>query len=70
MEEICGVTYAECAVDKLSFVAVAEDGVKKEDAVRLKFDLSHMFIFDADTRLTLLERDGGYKVTDYPKRRS
>lgn len=66
VEEICGVTYAECAVDKLSFVAVAEDGVKKEDAVRLKFDLSHMFIFDADTRLTLLERDGGYKVTDYP----
>ncbi len=64
-QEICGTHYADCDGKKLSFVVKAE-GVKKDDEVTLCADLSHMFIFDAETRLTLLERDGGYKKTDYP----
>lgn len=64
-QEICGTSYADCDGAKLSFVVKAE-GAKKDDEVSLTADLSHMFIFDAETRLTLLERDDGYKKTDYP----
>ncbi|MGN0804486.1 MAG: ABC transporter ATP-binding protein [Candidatus Coproplasma sp.] len=63
-QQICGVGYADCDGEKLSFVVKA-DGLNKGDEVTLTADLSHMFIFDADTRLTLLERDEGYKKTDY-----
>ncbi|MGN1060248.1 MAG: ABC transporter ATP-binding protein [Candidatus Coproplasma sp.] len=63
-QEICGTGYADCDAGKLSFVVKA-DGVKKDDTVSVGFDLTHAYLFDADTRLTLLERDGGYKKTDF-----
>lgn len=63
-EEIAGTSYADCDGGKLSFVVTA-DGVKKGDKVKITADLSHMFIFDAETRLTLLERDDGYEKTEF-----
>lgn len=63
-EEIAGTSYADCDGGKLSFVVTA-DGVKKGDKVSVTADLSHMFIFDAETRLTLLERDDGYEKTEF-----
>ncbi len=63
-EEISGTPYADCEGGKLSFVVTA-DGVKKGDNVNLTADLSHMFIFDAETRLSLLVRDGGYEKTEF-----
>lgn len=65
-QEICGTGYADCDAGKLSFVVKA-DGVKKEDSVLVGFDLTHAYLFDADTRLTVLERDGGYVKTEYPE---
>lgn len=64
-QTICGAGYADCDGEKLSFVVKAE-GVNKDDEVSLCADLTHMFIFDGETRLTLLERDGGYCKTAYP----
>lgn len=63
-QTICGVGYADCDGEKLSFVVKA-DGVKKDDEVSIGADLTHLYIFDADSRLTLLERDGGYTKTQY-----
>lgn len=63
-EGICGATYADCDGGKLSFV-VRVEGAKKGDKVTLSADLTHAFVFDAETRLTLLERDCGYRKTEY-----
>lgn len=65
-EEIAGCNYADCDLgNKVSFVVKA-DGVNKGDGVTLCADMTHAYLFDAETRLTLLERDGGYEKTDYP----
>ena len=72
VEEIAGSYYAECEGEKLAF-AVKLGGkkegdkapVSKDDAVCVKCDLSHALLFDAESRLTLLTRDDGYKKTDF-----
>ena len=64
-EKIGGCGYADCDGGKLSFVVKAE-GVNKGDKVTLCADMTRAYLFDADTRLTLLERDGGYEKTEYP----
>lgn len=64
-QEICGTGYADCDAGKLSFVVKA-DGVKKDDTVSIRMDLTRAYLFDAETRLTLLARDSGYVKTDYP----
>lgn len=63
-EEIAGTLYADCDGDKLSFVVRAEN-VSKGDEVTLSADMTRALIFDAETRLTLLQRDEGYKKTDF-----
>lgn len=66
VEEIAGVSYADCDLgNKVSFVVTAEN-VGKGDGVTVSADMTHAYLFDADTRLTLLSRDGGYQKTDYP----
>lgn len=63
-EEVAGVGYAECDGNKLSFV-IKSGKVEKGDKLGLCADMTHAYLFDADTRLTLLERDGGYVNTGY-----
>ncbi|MGN0818336.1 MAG: ABC transporter ATP-binding protein, partial [Candidatus Coproplasma sp.] len=64
-EKIAGKLYADCDVTPdLSFVALSDE-CGKGDEVNLSLDLSHLYVFDADTRLTLLARDEGYCKTDY-----
>lgn len=66
VEEIAGVSYADCDLgNKVSFVVTAEN-VGKGDGVTVSADMTHAYLFDADTRLTLLSRDGGYQKTEYP----
>ena len=64
-EEVAGCNYADCDGKNLSFVVKA-DGVSKGDSVTLCADMTHAYLFDAETRLTLLERDAGYEKTEYP----
>ncbi len=64
VEEIAGANYAECEIGKLSLI-VRADGVNKGDETHIKPDTSHAYLFDAETRLTLLERDGGYVETEH-----
>lgn len=62
-EEIAGKAYADCEVGKLSFVVKGK--ANKGDNVKLTADMTHAFIFDATTRLTLLQRDAGYVNTGF-----
>ena len=64
-EEVCGVTYASCDCGDHTFVVRAE-GATKGDSIDVSADLKHMLIFDAVSRLTLLERDEGYAKTGLP----
>ena len=60
-EEADGKLYAECALDgKLSLLALAPEGTAKGDGVNVSPDGDHIYIFDGQTRITLLSRDGGY----------
>ncbi len=59
-----GKTYAECKLgDKLTLLATCEKEGEKGAAVKIKIDCERLLIFDGETRLTLLSRDGGYRVT-------
>ena len=62
-EEVAGKTYADCSVGKLSFVV--KGGAAKGDKVHVCADMTRAFVFDAVTRLTLLQRDNGYVNTGY-----
>lgn len=64
-----GVTYAECNLGGgNSFIGVMPEGVNavKGDGVNLAVDWQRLHLFDGETRLTLLSRDGGYIKTGYP----
>lgn len=64
-EQIGGKTYVDCETqEKLSFVLAAE-GAEKGAEIPVAADLSRLYVFDAETRLTLLARDGGYTETGY-----
>lgn len=61
-EECDGAVYADCTDGNVIFRAtLAAD--KKKGNLGLEADLSRLYIFDAETRLTLLSRDAGYKDT-------
>lgn len=62
-EEIAGKTYADCDLGKLSFVVSGK--AAKGESVKIQADMTHAFIFDGVTRLTLLQRDGGYVNTGF-----
>jgi hypothetical protein len=65
VEEAEGKTYADCDTEgKLSIVTEIA-GANKGDEVKLVADLSRLYIFDADTRFNLLDRDEGYIKTPY-----
>lgn len=60
-----GHTYCECDVIKdVSLVVKGSENLSGTD-VKVNIDLTRLYIFDAETRLTLLNRDAGYKQTDY-----
>lgn len=74
--EICGTVakvendgdkwFAECDLaNGVSLVVAADDKTAKGGAAKIKIDSSHVYLFDSVTRLTLLERDGGYKKSDF-----
>ena len=62
-EEISGADYADCDAGKLSFVVKGK--AEKGESVKIRADMTHAFVFDAVTRLTLLQRDNGYVNTGF-----
>ena len=46
-------------------VARAPAGTAKGGAAKIKPDGARIYLFDGQTRLTLLSRDGGYEQTSY-----
>lgn len=64
-EEADGKLYAECGAGGASLLAIAPQGTQKGDAARISPDGAHIYLFDGQTRLTLLGRDGGYAATGF-----
>lgn len=65
-EEADGRLYAECQLSgDLSLLALAPAGTAKGGAAKIKPDGARIYLFDGQTRLTLLSRDGGYEQTSY-----
>lgn len=65
-EEADGVTYAECTLSDGQIVLVTADAHRgKTETVSLAVDGTRLYLFDAETRLTLLSRDSGYKPTGH-----
>lgn len=58
-------TYAECKICGAEFIILVADGAKTGDSVKVRIDPDRIQLFDEDTRITLLERDGGYVKTPY-----
>ena len=59
-------TYAEIAVDGgISMIVGGQSTLNKDEKLQIEIDLTKLLIFDGQTRLTLLSRDGGYKNTGY-----
>lgn len=61
-----GVTYGEFLFGGAEIIITAAEGAAAGEC-RAKFDEDRLYIFDADTRYSLLDRDEGYKKTDYPE---
>lgn len=57
--------YAECAVGGYNLVVTCGADAKQGGKTKIKADPDRLYIFDGETRLTLLERDGGYVKTEY-----
>ncbi|MCH5146642.1 MAG: ABC transporter ATP-binding protein [Clostridiales bacterium] len=58
-------TYAECDLSGQPVLATLGSKAVNGAEVKLAVDLSRLYIFDSETRLTLLKRDGGYKNTGH-----
>ena len=57
-------TYAECSIDGGKPVIVwGQSTLLKGEEVKISVNLNRLYLFDGQTRLTLLNRDGGYKNT-------
>lgn len=61
-----GVTYAEFSVFGSDIIVTAAEGAPAGEC-KVRFDPDRLYIFDAETRFNLLDRDEGYKKTDYPE---
>lgn len=58
--------YAECSLDGgISMIVRGQTELNKGEAREIKVDFTRLYIFDAETRLTLLDRDGGYAETGF-----
>ncbi|MDE6597853.1 MAG: ABC transporter ATP-binding protein [Clostridia bacterium] len=57
--------YAEAEVGGKTLIVTTDEKAEKGAKTKLDIDLDRVYLFDADTRLTLLARDEGYKKTDF-----
>ena len=65
-EEADGKLYAECNLNKdVSLLALVPGETKKGDSLNLAPDGEHIYLFDGQTRISILTRDGGYEKTAY-----
>lgn len=65
-EEKDGKCFAECNLDGgNSIIAGGQPELLRGEETGVKVDADRLYIFDSETRLTLLERDGGYEKTDF-----
>lgn len=60
-----GVAFAECEADGHALTVKCGGTLNRGDATKISVDGERLYLFDGETRLTLLERDGGYAKTDF-----
>lgn len=58
-------TYAECTLEGGQSLIVTCEGDTQKGDVALAVDIERLYLFDSQTRLTLLSRDGGYVKTPH-----
>lgn len=63
-ETAYGADFAECEADGQTLTVKAA-GAKNGEKILISIDPSRVYLFDAETRLSILERDEGYAVTEY-----
>lgn len=57
-------SFAECKIASFDFVVKTKEGASV-GKTKLKIDNNRIYLFDGETRLTLLSRDEGYIKTDF-----
>lgn len=57
--------FAECDVNGASLVVSCDEKTANGAKVKISVDEDRLYLFDAETRLTLLSRDDGYVKTEY-----
>ena len=57
--------FAECVAGEQSLVVTADEKTEKGAKTKLYINCDRLYLFDAETRLTLLSRDGGYTQTGF-----
>ena len=57
--------YAEVTADGHSIKIKSDEKIVKGAETKIKFDLTRLYLFDGETRLTLLARDEGYQKTGH-----
>lgn len=62
-----GVIYCEGEAGKTTLVVRSDREMARGSEAEVAVDLSRLYLFDGETRLTLLARDDGYRKTDYPE---
>lgn len=66
IESVGETVYAECDLgDNVSVVCPVQKELFKGESAVCKIDLNRLYIFDGETRLTLLSRDEGYAKTTF-----
>lgn len=57
--------FAQCETGGHTLVVKTSGEAEKGSKTKLEIDVSRLYLFDGETRLTLLSRDGGYQKTDF-----
>lgn len=62
-ESAGGYNFAECQLAKDVYLVVNCDNAQKGEQVKVEINAEKIYLFDEETQLTVLNRDGGYQQT-------
>lgn len=57
--------YADCKAGAHTLTVPCDKELKAGEKIKIDIDLTRLYLFDGKTRLTLLDRDGGYENTGF-----
>ncbi|MDE7306808.1 MAG: hypothetical protein K2N33_05400, partial [Clostridia bacterium] len=60
-----GAYFAEAEICGKTLIVTADEKAEKGAKTKLEINSDRLYLFDSETRLTLLSRDEGYNKTDF-----